>query len=488
MADVVFYSMLAAGYLLIVFTQMLVVILENRQPVKTVAWLMVLFSLPVLGLVIYFFFGRNRKREHFVSRACALQLARRSAVRFYQGGFPDVPEEHESIIRLFRRQSGSFPYDDNKVRFFLSGREMLDNLLHDIATARHHIHIEFYIIEDDRVGNAVADALVAKANEGVAVRLVYDDVGCWNVNSRFFKRLKEHGVQVESFLPVRFPKLTSKVDFRNHRKIVVIDGVVGYVGGMNLADRYVYDLKKGEPAWRDTHLRIVGNAVAGLQRAFLSDWNVASGQTITEDVYYPVEDEVTKRVDSDNNDFMAKSALIQVVTSMPTAPWPDIMQGMVLAVLRAKRYCYIQSPYFMPTERMLFALQTAALSGVDVRLMLPEYTDKRFLTWASRSFLKDVMRAGVRVYLYRKGFIHAKTMVCDDSMTTCGSTNMDFRSFERNFEVNAFIYDKDAALYMKKAFHDDQEHCKMLNLEAWESRSLWRRIAESTVRLVSPLL
>lgn len=487
MFDVVLYSVLGTFYVLVVLSQMLVVILENRQPVKTVAWLMVLFFLPVVGLVLYFFFGRNRKREHFVSRACAAQLARRSAVRFYQGGFPDLPPEHEPLIKLFRRQSGAFPYADNKIRFFVSGQEMLDNLLRDIAAARHHIHVEFYIIEDDCVGRMVREALAAKAREGVSVRLVYDDVGCWNVKNRFFKRMEEEGIQVAPFLPVRFPKFTSKVDFRNHRKIVVIDGIVGYVGGMNLAERYFYS-SPGCPAWRDTHVRIMGNAVGGLQRAFLSDWFVATGQTITAQVYYPREDECRRIMAGDREPYVSRTALIQIVTSIPTSPWPDIMQGMVLALMRARHYCYLQSPYFMPTERMLFALQTAALAGVDVRLMIPERTDKRFLTWASRSFLHDVIRAGVRVYLYEAGFLHSKTLVCDDTLMSCGSTNIDFRSFERNFEVNAFVYDREAALYMKKRFMEDQAHSRLLNLETWESRSIWCRMAESSVRLLSPLL
>lgn len=488
MFDVVIYSVLGAFYLFIVLSQMLVVILENRQPVKTMAWLMVLFSLPVIGLVIYFFFGRNRKREHFVSRACASQLARRSAVRFYQGGFPELPAEHKPLIKLFRRQSGSFPYPDNKMRFFISGEEMLDNLLRDIAAARHHIHVEFYIIEDDKVGQLVREALAAKAREGVSVRLVYDDVGCWNVKNRFFKQMETDGIQVAPFLPVRFPKFTSKVDFRNHRKIVVIDGIIGYVGGMNLAERYFYQVDKNQPVWRDTHVRIMGNAVGGLQRAFLSDWYVAAGQTITDQVYYPREEECRKIMACDREPYVSRNALIQIVTSIPTAPWPDIMQGMILALLRARQYCYLQSPYFMPTERMLFALQTAALAGVDVRLMIPERTDKRFLTWASRSFLHDVIRAGVRVYLYQKGFLHSKTLVCDDTLMSCGSTNIDFRSFERNFEVNAFVYDKEAALHMKKVFQEDQSHCRMLNLETWETRSIWCRVAESSIRLLSPLL
>ena len=488
MFDVVVYSVIGAFYLVVVLSQMLVVILENRQPVKTVAWLMVLFFLPIVGLVIYFFFGRNRKREHFVSRACASQLARRSAVRFYQGGFPELPVEYRPLIKLFRRQSGAFPYADNKLRVFTSGASMLDNLLRDIAAARHHIHVEFYIIEDDRIGRMVREALAAKAREGVSVRLVYDDVGCWNVKNRFFREMEKEGIQVGAFLPVRFPKLTSKVDFRNHRKIVVIDAIVGYVGGMNLAGRYFYPGAKGTPAWRDTHLRMMGNAVAGLQRAFLSDWYVATGQTITSQVYYPKEEECRKLLAADREPFVSRSVLIQIVTSIPTAPWPDIMQGMILAILRAKKYCYLQSPYFMPTERMLFALQTAALAGVDIRLMIPERTDKRFLTWASRSFLHDVIRAGVRVYLYLPGFLHSKTLVCDDTLMSCGSTNIDFRSFERNFEVNAFVYDREAALMMKRTFLEDQSRCRLLNLETWEKRSIWCRVAESSIRLLSPLL
>ena len=488
MFDVVLYSVLGAFYLFIVLSQMVVVILENRQPVKTVAWLMVLFFLPIVGLAIYFFFGRNRKREHFVSRACASQLARRSAVRFYQGGIPEVPQEHKQLIRLFRRQSGAFPYADNKVRFFADGQDMLDCLLRDIAAARHHIHVEFYIIEDDRVGRRVREALAAKAREGVSVRLVYDDVGCWNVKGRFFKEMERDGVQVAPFLPVRFPKFTSKVDFRNHRKIVVIDGIIGYVGGMNLAERYVYPAGGGRSAWRDTHVRIMGNAVGGLQRAFLSDWFVAAGQTITAQVYYPREEECRRIMDGDREPYASRNALVQVVTSIPTAPWPDIMQGMILALMRARHYCYLQSPYFMPTERMLFALQTAALAGVDVRLMLPERADKRFLTWASRSFLHDVMRAGVRVYLYEGGFLHSKTLVCDDSLMSCGSTNIDFRSFARNFEVNVFVYDREAALCMKKRFQEDQGHCRLLNIETWEKRPFWCRVGESSIRLLSPLL
>lgn len=482
------YTFIATFYLLVVLPQMLVVVLENRRPMKTVAWLLVLFCLPILGMVIYFFFGSNRKREHFVSRACSIQLARRSAVRFYQGGFPDMPEEHEPLIKLFRRQGGAFPYADNKVRFFTEGKTMLDSLLEDIAAARHHIHLEFYIIEDDTVGRRVVDALAAKAREGVSVRFIYDDVGCWNVKRGFFRRMRKAGIEVAAFLPVRFPKLTSKVDFRNHRKIVVVDGIIGYVGGMNLAERYFCDAREDGTVWRDTHVRMMGNAVAGLQRAFMADWNVATGETITEQVYYPREEEGRQIVSSDKSPYVSDSALVQIVSSIPTTPFPDIMQGMILAVMKARKYCYLQSPYFMPTEGVMFALQTAALAGVDVRLMIPERADKRLLTWASRAFLGDAMRAGVRVYQYNAGFLHSKAFVCDDTLSSCGSTNIDFRSLERNFEVNAFMYDSRTALFMKEMFLKDQEHCHLLNVENWENPTVWRRMRDSFIRLLAPLL
>lgn len=480
------YLVLTFLYILVVCSTIVILVLENRQPVKTMAWLLVVTSLPVLGLVIYFFFGRNHKKNVIINRACSIQLARRSAYRYFRTRIPDIPEEYKRLINLFRRQSMAFPYPENQLHLFVSGESMLEGLIQDIRMAHHHIHLEFYIWEDDRVGNLVLEELAHKAASGVKVRVVYDDVGCWRVKKDFFERMKQKGIEVAVFMPVHFRKLTSKVNFRNHRKIVVIDGSIGYVGGMNLADRYFFDSEDSK-AWRDSHMRLEGSSVAGLQRAFLADWYVASGELITDACYYPTDITASEYK---GNAAMASGrlALVQIVTSMPTTYWQDIMQGMVLALLQAKSYCYIQSPYFMPTDRLLYAMQTAALSGVDVRLMIPEKADSALLTWASRSYLIDVMRAGVRVYLYQDTFLHAKTWVSDDFLSSCGSTNMDFRSLEHNFEVNAFVFDRKMAAVMKRIFLADQEKCRLLNLHVWEDRSRWRRIGESFIRLLSPLL
>lgn len=482
----ILYLCISVIYFLIVCSTVVVIVLDNRQPVKTIAWVLVVSLLPVIGLVIYLFFGKNRRKERLISRTCSIQLARRSAYRYFRTRIPDFPKEHLQLINLFRHQSAAFPYPENSIYLFTEGMDMLESLLADIQRAEHHIHIESYIWEDDRIGNQIVDALILKVKEGVQVRVVYDDVGCWKVPTAFFERMKQGGIQVFDFLPVRFPKLTSKVNYRNHRKIIVIDGHVGYVGGMNLADRYFYPIKD-KACWRDTHLRIEGSGVAGLQRAFLADWYVASQEIITDSCYYPT-DFKSMIFCGKPTACLGNNALVQIVTSIPTGNWQDIMQGMVLSLLKAQRYCYIQSPYFLPTDRILYAMQTAALSGVDVRLMIPEKADHWLLTVASRSYLVDVMRAGVRVYLYQPGFMHSKTWVSDDSMASCGSTNMDFRSFEHNFEVNAFIYDHKVAKAIKQMFLKDQESCRLLNLGSWESRSRWQRLKESFIRLLAPLL
>lgn len=483
----IIYMSLFFAYIVAVISVALVVVLENRQPVKTVSWLLVISSFPIVGLILYAFFGRNIRRSVLVSRACRTQLARRSAHKFYRSDTPEIPEGQHHLVSLFRRQSAAFPFADNRVDVFTSGSCLLSQMLDDMRAARHHIHIEFYIFEDDEVGHEVRKCLMEKAEQGVEIRVVYDDVGCWNVPARFYNKMKKAGVEVFGFLPVRFPTLTRKVNYRNHRKIVVIDGKVGYVGGFNLADRYFKDSGK-KRAWRDTHLRLQGNAVLGLQRAFLADWHVASGRMVSDEKYFPVDMIASREGEVHGAAVSGFGAVVQIVTAIPTGKRFDIMQGLVLMLMRAKSYCYIQSPYFIPTDRVLYALQTAALAGVDVRIMLPECADKKILAWASYSYLSDVMRAGVRVYLYQPAFLHSKMWVSDDAVLSCGSTNIDFRSFEHNFEINAFVYNTGIARKMRAQFIDDQQNCRLLNLERWVTRSAWQRIGTSLVRLFTPLL
>ena len=432
-----------------------------------------LIFLPVVGLVFYIFFGRSQRHERIIGKKVYGHLMKKPIAEYLAQPAARLPEGYKRIIDLFHNVNQSLPFEGNSIETFTSGYSFIQALLRELQQARQHIHIESYIFEDDAIGRMVRDVLIEKSRSGVEVRVIYDDVGCWHVPNRFFERMREAGIEVRSFLKVRFPHFTNKVNYRNHRKIIVIDGRTGFVGGMNLAERYVRGFSWG--IWRDTQLMLKGKAVHGLQTAFLLDWYFVDRTLISAAKYFP-------KLDNPG------TSLVQIVTSEPVGPWREIMQGLVKAVSEARKYFYIQTPYFLPTEPMLVAMQTAALSGVDVRLMLPCRADSRLTHLASCSYLADVLRAGVKVYLYQKGFLHSKLMVSDDLLSTVGSTNMDFRSFEHNFEVNAFIYDTETALQMREIFLQDQRDCLPVSLKNWEKRSRSRKVAESTVRLLAPLL
>ena len=456
-----------------IISTIVIIILDNRNPVKTMAWILILLFLPIVGLVFYFFFGRSQRRERIIGQKSYDRLLKKPMAEYLAQDCSDIPYEYSRLIQLFRHTNQAFPFEGNRVSVYTEGYTKLQALLRELQKAKQHIHMEYYIFEDDAIGRLVRDVLIEKASQGVEVRVIYDDVGCWHVPNRFFEEMRNAGIEVRSFLKVRFPLFTSRVNYRNHRKIVVIDGRVGFVGGMNLAERYMRGFSWG--IWRDTHLLLEGKAVHGLQTAFLLDWYFVDRTLITSTRYFP-------KIEN------CGTSLAQIVTSEPVGPWKDIMQGLVISISSAKKYFYIQTPYFLPTEAVLVAMQTAALSGVDVRLMLPMRADNRLTHLGSCSYLADVLYSGVKVYFYKKGFLHSKLMVSDDELSTVGSTNVDFRSFEHNFEVNAFIYDTETALQMREIFLQDQRDCVQVFLKNWVKRPWYRKAAESVVRLMAPLL
>lgn len=463
-------------YLAITIGGIVAVLMDNKQPEKTMAWILVLCFMPIVGIIFYLFFGQNTRKEKVISERSMDLLMKRSMLEFAEQENLHIPRRNRPLMKLFTNQNWALPFKDNEVSIFTDGYEFVSTLLYNIGQAQDHIHLDTYIIEDDPLGNLVADALIDKARQGVEVRLLYDDVGCWRVKDRFFNRMKAAGIQVYAFMPVRFPAFTGKVNYRNHRKLCVIDGKVGFIGGMNIALRYVKGTAR--QTWRDTHLRIRGGAVYAIQRAFLVDWYFVSRTLVTDRRYYPPVDKTI-----DNN------CLTQIVTSSPVSPWPDIMQGYVRVLLQAHRYVYMESPYFLPTEPVLFAMRTAALAGVDVRLIVPRHGDAKLVEWASRSYLMEVIEAGVKVYLYEPGFNHSKILVSDDNLSSCGSTNIDFRSFENNFEANAFFFNEGMALRLKKVFLTDQAQSTLVDdVSYFIKRPFLQRLLESLVRLLSPLL
>ena len=463
-------------YVAIMIPAIIRVLLDNRQPAKTMAWILVLAFMPFVGIIFYIFFGQNTWKERHISDRSMDQLTKRSMLEFVEQENLHLPANNKPLMNLFTNQNWAFPFKDNRVDIFTDGYEFICSLLYNIGKAQHHIHLDTYIFEDDALGYLVADALIDKAEQGVEIRVIYDDVGCWKVKDAFFERMRDTGIDVHAFMPVRFPAFTSKVNYRNHRKLCVIDGKVGFIGGMNIAKRYVKGT--GKQPWRDTHLRIQGGGVYALQRAFLIDWYFVDRTLITNRVYYP-------SVDIHINN----SCLVQVVTSSPIAPWPDIMQGYVRILLQAQKYVYMETPYFLPTEPVLFAMRTAALAGVDIRLMIPRKADAKLVEWASRSYVMEAIEAGVKVYLYMGGFNHSKLLVSDDNLCTVGSTNIDFRSFENNFEANAFFYDEEMAQRIKAIYLKDESQSILVDdVSYFVKRPFMKRLFESIVRLLSPLL
>lgn len=471
----VYYALMVA-YVITIISIIVVVLSENRSPVKSLAWVTVLLLLPAVGIILYIFFGRSIKNTRMISRRNRRRLRRREDHGYrVRVNKLDVSQESRQLIKLTRTLSGSLPYQTNEVSVFTSGHEKFESLLADLNRAHRFINMQYYIISDDNVGSQIKDVLVRKVREGVTVRLIYDHVGSYRTKKAFFEELVQAGVQAFPFFKVVFPPFGTRINWRNHRKICIIDGEVGYIGGMNVADRYIDGGKF--TSWRDTHIRVEGPAVAALQYSFIIDWNFM-GQPLIEDELPHISQK--GRQEGKN--------LMQLLTSGPTSQWTTIALLFTRAIASAKERIFIQTPYFLPTEGLLRALQTASLSGVDVRVMIPATSDSRLLTAASASYISECLRSDMKIYLYNAGMLHAKTMLVDYEFVSIGSTNFDFRSFEHNFEANMQIYSEKFNAQMAEIFMNDLKYCTRVNASEWRKRPLLKRIEESVMRLLSPIL
>jgi cardiolipin synthase len=459
------------------------VILDNRNPAKTLAYLLVLLFVPVVGLVVYVLFGQNIRKQKLFSRKGLLDIER---IQRWEDSRITAFEESSQLAKRFLHEkfkvASLLLKNDRAVITLQNNLEVLhecsvifNRMFADMRLAKHHLHVEFYIIDDDEIGNEFKALLIKKAKEGVEVRLCFDDVGSRKLPQKFIKELKSAGVEVFTFMPVFFPYLTGKANFRNHRKIVVIDGELGYIGGINIADRYT-NKQAHRPYWRDTQLRIYGESVKMLQMQFMLNWNFVSGkQLIINQKYFP---EVAA----------SQNHLVQIAASGPDSDWPSIMQGILMAINTAEKYIYITTPYFIPNEEVTSALQIAALSGIDVQVLIPKMGDSTLTQAASMSYVRQMLEAGVKVFRYTKGFIHAKTIVVDNVVSTIGTTNMDNRSFNLNFEINAFCYDAEIAKGLYEQFLRDKETSEEILLARWQRRRRTKRVVESLARMFAPLL
>lgn len=459
---------------------------EKERDIAAIwAWLLVIIMLPGFGFIIYLFLGRKISKEKIFDiqsqERIGMEQLVESQKKLIESENLDV---HESayqdktfeLVRQFLESNQSILTKGNKVRLISDGNEKFDLMLKDISKAKHHIHITYYIFRGDQIGLKLVNALEEKAKQGVEVKVLYDPVGARVLGKHFFDRLRQYGGQAEPFFGSRFFLINLRLNYRNHRKIVVIDGQIGYTGGFNVGDDYL-GLYEKMGYWRDTHLRIEGNGVLTLQTRFLMDWNAS------------VKDE---NVEYDESYFPFSKLIgntdMQIVSSGPDSEMQAIKKGFIKMISMAKESVYIQTPYFIPDEALMETLKIALLSGIKVKMMIPNKPDHPFIYRATLSYAEELIQYGGDVYIYDNGFLHSKTIVIDDELLSVGTANFDIRSFKLNFEVNAFIYDRHIAEKQIQLFHADIEKSYVLTQEIIDNYSKWELFKQQFSRLFSPIL
>ncbi|RIX51315.1 cardiolipin synthase [Paenibacillus nanensis] len=470
--------------LLNIFLAITVIFLERRNASSAWAWVMVLLFIPVLGFIMYLILGqkvRKRKLNKLLGdnqRIIEDTMEKQRLQLLERRLLPESSEiaDYQDMMYMNLTTSFALYTTHNAVEIFTNGNQKFDALIADIEAAERHIHLEYYIVRDDDLGRRLAAALAKKAKQGVEVRFLYDHIGSSSLPRRFFQEIREAGGLEAAFFPSRIPYLNLKINYRNHRKLAVIDGKVGYIGGFNIGDEYL-GLNAHFGEWRDTHLKVTGAAVLQMQAQFLMDWNLASaGRVELDQSYFPVPDEIQSRIG------------MQLVASGPDTDYQEIKNAYIKMISSAKNTICLQTPYFVPDESLMTTLRIAALSGVKVSIMLPSKPDHFFVYWATHSYLGELLASGVRVYLYERGFLHAKTLVVDGKVASVGTANLDIRSFKLNFEMNAFIYDRETSSRLEALFREDVKSSRQLTAEDYAKRPLFNRFKESISRLLSPIL
>ncbi|RIL77605.1 cardiolipin synthase [Staphylococcus cohnii] len=458
---------------------------DRRDATATWAWLFLLFVVPILGFVIYIFFGRavRKKREQGFHHNQIDDMKERMKTQLSDAtnkiNHSDyrLVKKHADIVNTLLTKEPTFLSYDNNVDIYTDGHALFDQMKEDLRNAKSYIHLEYYVLKLDKLGSEIVDILQQKAEEGLEVKILYDAVGSKTVHKSKFKKFQEAGGQVEAFFQAKIPLVNFRLNNRNHRKILVIDGMTGYVGGFNIGDEYL-GLDENFGYWRDTHLRVKGDGVDALQLSFIHDWNSQSHREQLEfnDKYFP------------DNAKQGGDVPMQIALSAPSDNWHQIEFGYMKMIMNAKESIYMHSPYFIPDKGYINALRIAAKAGVDVRLIIPNKPDHIFVYWATITSVAQLIRDGVKVYTYENGFIHSKMMIIDDEVASVGSSNMDIRSFELNFEINAFMYDENIVKELKAAFIEDMKVSKELTEERYEQRSNWIKFKQSIAKLASPIL
>lgn len=458
--------------------------MQSNTPSKGLAYLLLIVSFPVIGIFFYLSVGLNyRKRKLYQKK-----------IEVDEKAFPEleqrVNEYSKNILTKLQKDLGYYyPLanavytrhlisDNNHVRLLINGENKFAEVLESLKQAQHHIHIEYYIYEDDDIGRQVADILMRKAAEGVVVRFIYDDFGSRGIRKKLVRELRQAGVETHPFYKINLIQLANRINYRNHRKIIVIDGEVGYVGGINVSDKYI-NRADSKLFWRDTHLKIQGASVLNLQFVFLTDWNFCAKQSIAFSADYFPGSSIEK---------VFGNQMVQIIPSGPDSDYPNTMYSLMQAVMLAKKELRITTPYFIPDKSFLDAVKIAALSGVRVMLLVPGVSDSFIVNTTSQSYYEELLQAGVEIYRYQKGFVHAKTLVCDKCIAIVGTANLDTRSFDLNFEINAEVYDSELSAQLANQFEKDLQDAQQLFLKDWQKRPRYKKVFEKVLQLLSPVM
>ncbi|MCH5461406.1 cardiolipin synthase [Lactobacillus sp. LC28-10] len=479
-----FYFVIFIIFTLNTIAAVFTVFRERRDIAATWAWLLVLNLLPIIGFLIYAFFGRKLTHKQLgkVKRQPNAELT--NALSKQQAAIPpysadDTHQESsvKNMIHLFQNVDHAFVTLNNATEIFIEGNVLFKNIQQEILNAQHVVYVEFYTFYNDQLGREMLSTLIAKAQEGVTVRVLYDSWGSMGTKREFFEPLREAGGFAEPFLGIHSNWRDFRLNFRDHRKIVAIDGWTGYIGGFNIGDQYVGRSKKFGH-WRDTHMKVVGDAALALQEQFIRDWNA----TVPENELERTMQHFPKEVDE------VGKTMMQIVVSGPDSDVEKIKLGYLRMINSARKRLYIQTPYLIPDDSVLNALRSVILSGVDVRIMVPHMPDHPFVYRATQYYARLLAEDGAKIYFYQNGFLHAKVVMIDDAITSIGSANLDFRSFKLNFEANAFVYDFDVAKKQRAIFEGDIKESELVTAEDFHNMSLWLRFKQAGSRLLSPIL
>ena len=475
-------------YVLVVLLVCLRIIWDTRTTSKALAYLLLVVFIPFLGIAFYFSFGINYRKRKMYSKKLFMDDAlaekmQQQIIEYTNSTFREhkaAVESNKELAYMLMHDSLSALTSGNEVKLLINGEQKFPEVFSALAAAKQHIHIEYYIFENDQIGESVMQALITKAKEGVTVRFMYDDFGSRTLKRKTLQRMKEAGVQVFPFAKIRLIALANQLNYRNHRKIIVVDGCTAFVGGINVSDRYINtEMSNQKLYWRDTHLRIDGIGAYYLQYLFLCDWNFCANDNLQPTrEFFP---EFSKLKYEGNK-------VVQIAASGPDSERPTILLAILQAITLASKEILITTPYFIPGESILDALMGAALGGVKVKILVPGISDSKIVNAAAFSYYDDLLSAGAEIYLYRKGFIHSKTLVTDNKIAMIGTANMDHRSFDLNFEVNAIVYDEEVAKELRDVFFKDIEEAEKIDAVVWNKRPVIKQLGEKCARLVSPML